>query len=56
MKKKFSYVRWAKDVAATILMSDLCSGFEVANTTPDPEKARKAIEKLIKRLRSKNED
>ena len=48
---KFSYVKWAKAVAADILDSDLACGFEVANNTPDRGKALRAVEKLIIRLR-----
>jgi len=52
-KQKFSYSRWANDVAAKILESDLSSGFEVANDTPDESKAKEAILKLIDQLRRK---
>ncbi len=48
--KKFSYSKWAKSVAAAILETDLACGFEVADTTPDPQKAREAIECLIRQL------
>lgn len=49
-KKKFLYSKWAKEVAASILQSDLDCGFEVADETPDPEKAHNAIRKLIHQL------
>jgi hypothetical protein len=48
---RFSYTKWAKGVAANILESDLACGFEVADTTPDPAKARAAIEKIITQLK-----
>lgn len=49
--KCFSYSKWAKGVAAQILESDLSSGFSIADSTPDCEKAKIAMEKLITQLR-----
>jgi hypothetical protein len=48
--KRFSYKKWANDVAASILQSDLDSGLEVASETPDRIKAEAAIQKLIHKL------
>ena len=55
MKKHFSYTRWAKAVAADILESDLGCGFDVAQSCPDPHKGRRAIEKLIFKLKRESQ-
>ena len=41
-------------VAADILQSDLACGFEVAEMTPDVNKAKKAVERLISKLRKQS--
>lgn len=48
---RFAYIKWAKSVAADCLESDLACGFEIADDTPDGEKAREAMTKLIEKLR-----
>lgn len=50
-KKRFAYMRWARNVAADCLDSDLACGFEIADDTPDGEKAREAMRKLISQLK-----
>ena len=49
--KKFSYSKWAKAVIAECMQSDLDCGFDVANDTPDPEKARAAVQDIINQFR-----
>lgn len=48
--KRFDYMGWALDCASQLLMNDVDCGLEVADGTPDGDKARDYVMRVARRL------